>query len=84
MPGSINSHDFHMMGDGHQPNSRGLYTVPIIRIIPIKGGMTIPNIATFDHGTFRKFWTKKSLLIPRSRSVSHNSDDFMSDHVYYT
>ena len=27
--------------DGHQPNSKGLY----------KGGMTIPNIATFDHGT---------------------------------
>ncbi len=24
--------------------------MPIIRI-PIKGGMTIPNIATFDHGT---------------------------------
>ena len=24
--------------------------IPIIRI-PIKGGMTIPNIATFDHGT---------------------------------
>ena len=28
----------------------GVY-IPIIRI-PIKGGMTIPNIATFDHGTF--------------------------------
>ena len=27
----------------------GVYK-PIIRI-PIKGGMTIPNIATFDHGT---------------------------------
>ena len=25
--------------------------MPIIRI-PIKGGMTIPNIATFDHGTY--------------------------------
>ena len=33
----------------NQPNSRGLY-ISIIRI-PIKGGMTIPNIATFDHGT---------------------------------
>ena len=31
-----------------QPNSR-VY-IPIIRIA-IKGGMTIPNIATFDHGT---------------------------------
>ena len=28
----------------------GFY-IPIIRI-PIKGGMTIPNIATFDHGTY--------------------------------
>ena len=29
----------------------GVY-IPIIRI-PINGGMTIPNIATFDHGTYR-------------------------------
>ena len=31
--------------------------IPIIRI-PIKGGMTIPNIATFDHGTYGNynFW----------------------------
>ena len=28
----------------------GVY-IPIIRL-PIKGGMTIPNIATFDHGTY--------------------------------
>ena len=28
----------------------GVY-IPIIRI-PIEGGMTIPNIATFDHGTY--------------------------------
>ena len=28
----------------------GVY-IAIIRI-PIKGGMTIPNIATFDHGTY--------------------------------
>ncbi len=28
----------------------GVY-IPIIRI-PVKGGMTIPNIATFDHGTY--------------------------------
>ena len=27
----------------------GVY-IPIVRI-PIKGGMTIPNTATFDHGT---------------------------------
>ena len=47
VPGSINSHYFHIIRDGHQPKSVGVY-VPVIRI-PIKGGMTIPNIATFDH-----------------------------------
>ena len=30
-----------------------IYTHYNIRI-PIKGGMTIPNIATFDHGTFNE------------------------------
>ena len=35
----------------------GIY-IPIIRI-PIKGGMTIPNIATFDHGTHGDFWLPK-------------------------
>ena len=32
----------------------GFY-IPIIRI-PIIGGMTIPNIATFDHGTHVGNW----------------------------
>ena len=45
----LNSHYFHIMGDGHQPNSRGLYTH--YKDSLLKGGMTIPNIATFDHGT---------------------------------
>ena len=41
----LNSHYFHIIGDGHQPNSRGLYTHEIR--IPIKGGRSpIPNIAT--------------------------------------
>ena len=40
----LNPYYFHIIGDGHQPNSRGLYTHKIT--IPIKGGMTIPNIAT--------------------------------------
>ena len=26
VPGSINSHYFHIIGDGHKPKSRGLYT----------------------------------------------------------
>ena len=47
----LNSHYFHIIGDGHQPNSMGPVYIPIIRI-PIKGGMTIPKQnATFDHGT---------------------------------
>ena len=43
-----------------QPKSVGVY-IPIIRI-PIKGGMTIPNIATFDHDTshFYSFLKKTS------------------------
>ena len=47
----LNSHYFHIIGDGHQPNSRVF--IPIIIRIPIKGGMTIPDIATFDHGTYK-------------------------------
>ncbi len=48
------SHTHHIIGDGHQPNSRGLYTHYKAIRIPIKGGMTIPNIATFHHGTFHR------------------------------
>ena len=44
MPGSINSHYFHIIGDKLINPMVGVY-IPIIRI-PIKGGMTIPNIAT--------------------------------------
>ena len=40
----LNSHYFHIIGDGHQPNSREIY-IPIITI-PIKGEMTIPNIGS--------------------------------------
>ena len=48
--GSINSHYFHIIGDKLINPIVGVY-IPIIRI-PIKGGMTIPNIVTFDHGTY--------------------------------
>ena len=54
--GSINSHDFHIIGDGKLNPIVGVY-IPIIRI-PIKGGMTIPNIATFDHGTYETLTIK--------------------------
>ena len=45
----LNSHYFRIIGDKLINPIVGVY-IPIIRI-PIKGGMTIPNIATFDHGT---------------------------------
>ena len=35
----LNSHYFHMIGDGHQP-----------KWFPIKCGMTIPKIGSLDHG----------------------------------
>ena len=63
MPGSINSHYFHIIGDGkNQPNSRGLYTH--YKDSVIKGGMTIPNIAihrctakwSFGIGCFVRFF----------------------------
>ena len=50
VPGSINSHYFHIIGDGKLNPIVEVY-IPIIRI-PIKGGKTIPNTATFDHGTY--------------------------------
>ena len=50
----------------------GVY-IPIIRI-PIKGGMTIPNIATFDHGTYKHIIT----FLGTSRS-SHQDDIFRRD-----
>ncbi len=40
----------HIIGDKLINPIVGVY-IPIIRI-PIKGGMTIPNIATFDDGTY--------------------------------
>ena len=52
VPGSINSHYFPYNRDKLINPIVGVY-IPIIRI-PIKGGMTIPNIATLDHGTSEK------------------------------
>ena len=48
----LNSHYFHIIGDKLINPIVGVY-IHIIRI-PIKGGMTIPNLATFDHGTDEK------------------------------
>ena len=46
---------FHIAGDGHQSNNRGLY-IPIIRIPVIKGVMTISSIGSLDPGTC-VFWS---------------------------
>ena len=46
----LNSHYFHIIGDGKLNPIVGVY-IPIIRI-PIKGGMTIPNIGSLDPGTY--------------------------------
>ena len=57
----LNSHYFHIIGDKLiNPTSRGLYTH--YKDSVIKGGMTIPNIATFDHGTYKKFLLSNSVL----------------------
>ena len=46
----LNSHDFHIIGDGKLNPIVGVY-IPIKRI-PIKGGMTIPNTTSLDPGTY--------------------------------
>ncbi len=51
------------MGNSTQVR-RGLYTHEIR--IPIKGGMTIPNIATFDHGTNEPQTTKQLVDVENS------------------
>ena len=50
--GSINSHYFHMIGDGHKPNSRRLYTH--YKDSPEKGGMSLSPIEGVekDPGTY--------------------------------
>ena len=47
----LNSHYFHIIRDGHQPKSVGLY-IPIIRI-PKGGRSPIPQKRdNLDHGTY--------------------------------
>ena len=58
----LNSHYFHIIGDGHQPNNRVLYTN--YKDSVIKGGRSpIPKKnATFDHDTYAVFWDPKKKL----------------------
>ena len=46
----LNSHYFHIEERSSTQLRRGLYTHEIR--IPIRGGMTIPNIGSLDPGTF--------------------------------
>ena len=41
----INSHYFHILWEGHKPNSKGMH-IPIVGI-PTKGRMTMPNVTTW-------------------------------------
>ena len=50
MRSGLNSHYFHIIGDGKLNPIVGVY-IPIITI-PIKSEMTIPNIGSLDPGTF--------------------------------
>ena len=50
----LNSHYFHIMGDGHQPNSRGLYTHykdSLLKVgglpSPIQGVLTLAHMLIF-------------------------------------
>ena len=51
----------------------GVY-IPIVRI-PIKGGMTIPNIATFDHDTYRLISATIQILKHLGRSHAPHTWD---------
>ena len=68
VPGSINSHYFHIIGDKLINPIVGVY-IPIIRI-PIKGGMTIPRktrLLTMAHISYvsgNRFVTTSSRRFP--------------------
>ena len=64
----LNPHYFHIIGDGHQPNSRGLYTN--YKDSLLKGGRSpIPNIATFDHGTYGDYFINHEIRGSRSAEM---------------
>ena len=57
----LNSHYFNIIGDGKIKPIVGVY-IPIIRI-PIKVGMTIPNIRSLDCGTHNNFFDMTPQLV---------------------
>ena len=55
----------------------GVY-IPFIRI-PIKGGMTIPNIATFDHGTYLAKWMHLKRIFMFTKKWAKNQVWYRAD-----
>ena len=52
VPGSINSHYFHIIADGHQPKSVGVYTHIKSGFLSKVGGLPSPKKRdNLDHGT---------------------------------
>ena len=66
----LNSHYFHIIGDKLINPIVGVY-IPILRI-PIKGGMTIPNIATFDRGTYNRIFFLPTTQLANNFSSSNS------------
>ena len=50
----LNSHYFHLIGDGHQPKSVGVIYTHEIRIPSLKVGFSHPQRDDLDHGTNNK------------------------------
>ena len=59
----------------------GVY-IPILRI-PIKGGIiSIPNIATFDHGTYAHMYVERSMCDTKSQlGPKIESHEFCSSEI---
>ena len=78
--GSINSHYFHIIGDGKLNPIVGVYT-PIITI-PIKGEMTIPNIGSLDPGTYRWLFFESFFTFLPQTFCCWNTPILTIDHFF--
>ncbi len=54
--GSKNYHYFHIIGEGHNPNSRGLHTHIQFWEFPTEGGMTISNLRSLEDWHIWELW----------------------------
>ena len=60
----LNSHYFHIIGDGHQPNSRGLYTHYKDSLLKV-GGLPSPiQGVEKDPGSY-EYYTKEQIFMKR-------------------